>query len=87
MQLAVTGSSIAQCLKQYLASRTLPFLLTYVRKNEQTGFLGASTHKSQTCMQWREKHRETHKSQTHTNEKLDTMADEEIERVLYNGWF
>jgi hypothetical protein len=86
MQLAVTVSSIAQCLKQYLAC-TLPVLLTYMRKNEQTGFLGVSTHKSQTCMQRSEKHKEIYKSQKHTYEKVDTMADEEIDRVLYNGWF
>jgi hypothetical protein len=43
MQLAVTVSSIAQCLKQYMAC-TLSFLLTYMRKKEQTGHLGVSKH-------------------------------------------
>jgi len=33
------------------------------------------------------KNTDTHKSQTYTNEKFNTMADEDIDRVMYNGWF
>lgn len=59
---------------------TLSFLLTYLKKNEQTGFLRVSRHKSQTCVQSSEKHKEKHKSQTFTKEKLNTMADEELDK-------
>jgi len=80
MQLAVTVSSMAYCLKQYLAY-TLPFLLTYMRNNEQTGFLRVEHIKVKlACSEV--KNTETYKSQSHTYEKLDIMVDEEIDKSI-----